>query len=120
MRIFAFIGYLGWAVLVLLVGGFIVEERRLMEKRISDAFMEGVPPVVERRKDDDWIAEPEHPLSMLLMRPDQTQDALWQCAIVDYFTNGNSFWYIQRSNVSTIASMTAVPPASNTNTAQPR
>ena len=80
--------------------------------RISDAFMEGVPPVVERRRDDDWIAEPEHPLSMLLMRPDQTQDALWQCAIVDYFTNGNSFWYIQRSNVSTIASMTAVPPAS--------
>lgn len=45
MRIFAFIGYLGWAVLVLLVGGFIVEERRLMEKRIAE---------MER---DKWLQE---------------------------------------------------------------
>ena len=45
MKIIAFIGYLGWAVLVLLVGGFIVEERRLMEKRIAE---------MER---DKWLQE---------------------------------------------------------------
>ena len=45
MKILAFIGYLGWAVLVLLVGGFIVEERRLMEKRIVE---------MER---DKWLQE---------------------------------------------------------------
>ena len=45
MKILAFIGYLGWAVLVLLVGGFIVEERRLMEKRIAE---------MER---DKWLQE---------------------------------------------------------------
>ena len=85
--------------------------------RITDAFMEGVPPVVEERQgnDDDWIPMPEHPLSMLLAFPDQTQgvgiDLLWQCAIVDYFTSGNAFWLITRSNVSTIAGLTPVPPS---------
>ena len=79
--------------------------------RITDAFMEGVPPVVESRQDDDWIPEPEHPLSLLLAFPDQQQDLLWQCAIVDYFTSGNAFWIIQRSNISTIAGLTPVPPS---------
>ena len=45
MKIISIIGYLGWAVLVLLVGGFIVEERRLMEKRIAE---------MER---DKWLQE---------------------------------------------------------------
>ena len=45
MKILAFIGYLGWAVLVLLVGGFIMEERRLMQKRIAE---------MER---DKWLQE---------------------------------------------------------------
>lgn len=68
------------------------------------------PPMVQRRKGDQWEEEIEHPLVALLETPNPfySGEVLWMCTMLD-FARGNAYWYKVRNAAGDVIQLWWLP-----------
>lgn len=69
------------------------------------------PPVIEKRRASQWGEEQDHPLAILLQRPNGFYSGrkLVQATVLDYMLSGNAYWVKIRNTIGDVVQLWWIP-----------